>query len=194
MFGTYRVFNMLNPIDFIRKKHHYGRYEKVRQLIKGKGKKLLDIGCGAPAKCMKDGSFLRYLGYGQGIDIEPRKIEFKFKLGSITDIPYKDKQLDVVTAIEVIEHINNPLAAFKEIHRVLKDKGTFIMSTPNNTLFFKTFWWFWEKTFGQEWHSTHLTNHKKEEWLSMIKKSGYFKIKEVIDYWHVNTIIQMEKI
>ena len=185
---------MFSIIDFIRKRHHYGRYNIVKSLIKNKSKNLLDIGCGAPAKCMQDGSFLRYLGYGQGIDIESRKIEFKFKLGSITDIPHKDKQFDVVTAIEVIEHIDNPLPALKEIHRVLKDKGAFIMTTPNNNLLFKTFWRFWEKTFGQEWHSTHLTTYKKDEWTSIIKKTGYFKIKRVIDYWRINTIIEMEKI
>lgn len=184
---------MIDLIDFIRKKHHYGRYQIVKSLIKNKSKNLLDIGCGAPARCMKEGSFLRYLGYGQGIDIEPRKIEFKFKLGSITDIPHKDKQFDVVTAIEVIEHIDNPMLALKEIHRVLKDKGTFVMTTPNNNLFFKAFWWIWEKTFGQEWHSTHLTTYKKNEWIALIKKSGCFNIKKVIDYWHINTIIEMEK-
>ena len=185
---------MVNFVDFIRKKHHYGRYEIVKQLIKNKGKKLLDIGCGAPANCMQEGSFLRYIGYGQGIDIEARKIPFKFDLGSITSIPHKDKQFEVVTAIEVIEHINDPLLAFEEIHRVLKNKGTFVMSTPDNNLYFKIFWWFWENTLGKEWHSTHLTAYKREEWLSIIKKTGYFRIKKVIDYWGINTIVQMEKI
>lgn len=185
---------MINPINYIRKMHHYGRYAIVRKLIKGKGKKLLDIGCGAPAKCMEDASFLRYIGYGEGIDIVKRNIEFKFKLGSITKIPHKDGQFDVVTAIEVIEHIDNPLKAFKEIHRVLKDKGAFVMSTPNNTLLFRVFWWIWEKTFGREWNSTHLTSHKKEDWLSIVEKSGCFKIKRAIDYWNVNIIIEMEKI
>ena len=185
---------MLNFIDFIRKKHHYGRYKVVRGLIKDSSKNLLDIGCGAPANCMKDGSFLRYIGYGEGIDIEPRNIEFKFKLGSITDIPHKPKSFDVVTAIEVIEHIDNPELALKEIHRVLKNKGTFIMTTPNNNLLFTMFWWFWQKSFGKEWNHTHLTVHKKKGWLDLIRKSGCFKIKKVIDYWHVNTIVKMEKI
>lgn len=185
---------MLSFINFLRKKHHYGRYEIVKNLIKNKNKNLLDVGCGAPANCMRDGSFLRHIGYGQGIDIEPRNIEFKFKLGSIIDIPHKSKSFDVVTAIEVIEHIDNPALALKEINRVLKDKGTFIMTTPNNNLLFTMFWWFWQKTFGKEWNHTHLTVYKKKEWLGLIRKSGYFKIKKVIDYWHVNTIIEMEKI
>ena len=185
---------MDSPIDKLRKSHHYGRYKIVRELIKGKGKNLLDIGCGSPAACMKDASFLRFLGYGQGIDIVPRDIEFPFKIGSITDIPFPDKSFEVVTAIEVMEHIDNPLDAFKEILRVLKKGGTYVMSTPNNTKFFLTFWFFWEKTFGQEWHHTHLTEHRKEEWLEMIKKTGLFKIVRVVDHWKINTIYQLEKI
>ena len=185
---------MDSPIDKLRKSHHYGRYKVVRGLIQDKGKNLLDVGCGSPASCMKDASFLRFLGYGQGIDIVPRKIEFPFKIGSITDIPFPDKSFDVVTAIEVMEHIDNPLEAFKEIHRVLKKGGTYVMSTPNNTKFFLTFWWFWEKSFGQEWHHTHLTEHRKEEWLEMIKKTGLFKIVKVVDHWKINTIYQLEKI
>ena len=186
---------MDGPIDALRKKHHYGRYKIVRGLISGKGKKLLDIGCGAPASCMRDGSFLRSLGYGEGIDIVPRKIEFPFKMGSITDIPYPDRRFEVVTAIEVMEHIDNPLDAFREIHRVLKDKGTYVMSTPNNNRFFLTFWWFWEKSFGQEWHHTHLTTYTKRQWLEMIHKTGLFRIRKVVNYWGgINTIYQLEKI
>ncbi len=184
---------MASPISALRKKHHYGRYAIVKNLIKDKGQNLLDIGCGAPARCMKEGSFLRYLGYGQGIDIEPRTIEFPFKIGDIMDIPHADGQFDVVTALEVMEHIDRPLVALQEIHRILKENGTFVMTTPNNTAFFKTFWWFWEKSFGNEWNHTHLTEYKKEEWVDIIKKNGLFNVKRVIDYWHINTIIELQK-
>ena len=181
-------------IDWLRKKHHYDRYKIVKGLIKGKGKKLLDVGCGSPASCMQEGAFLRYIGFGQGIDIEPRKIPFPFMLGDIMKNPHRDKSFDVVTAIEVIEHIDNPKKALKEIHRILRDKGTFVMTTPNNNAIFTAFWFIWERTFGNEWHHTHLTTYSKRQWLDMIKKTKLFKIKKVMDYWHVNTIVQMEKI
>jgi len=181
-------------INKIRIKHHYDRYELVKNLVKGGGKKLLDVGCGSPANCVKEGSFLRYLGYGQGIDIKPCNIEFDFKIGDMEDIPFEGKKFDVVTAIEVIEHVNNREKALEEVYRVLKDDGIFVMTTPNNNLFFRTFWWVWERTIGKEWKDTHLTTLTKGAWLKLIKKSGKFKIKTIINYWGINLIIKMTKI
>ena len=178
----------------LKKKHHYGRYAIVASLIKGDGRNLLDIGCGSPSDCMRDGSFLRFLGYGQGIDIEQRNIEFPFKLGSILDIPFPDKKFDVVTAVEVLEHIDDFNKALNEVHRILKNNGIFVMTTPNNTLFFRTFWSLWEKTFGRKWKGAHLTFYTKKDWIGILKKTGCFKIEKVIDYWNVNVIIKMRKI
>ena len=181
-------------IDFIRKKHHYGRYKIVKKLMQGHGKNLLDIGCGSPARCVKEGSFLRYVGYGHGIDIKPCNIEFDFKIGDMQNIPFGNEKFDVITAIEVIEHVENPSKALKEVHRVLKKGGIFVMTTPNTNLFFRTFWWAWERTFGREWKHTHLTPMTKVEWLELIEKSNGFKISKVIDYCRINLIIKMIKI
>ncbi len=177
----------------LKKKHHYGRYSIVKGLIKEHGKNLLDVGCGSPSSCMREGSFLRFLGYGQGVDIEQRNIEFPFKIGDIKNLPFRDGSFDVVTAIEVIEHIDDYNKALKEVHRVLNDNGVFVMTTPNNTMFFRTFWYFWEKTFGRKWHHTHLTFYTRDDWINILRKSGLFKIEKAIDYWNVNVIIKMRK-
>lgn len=181
-------------IDYIRKKHHFGRYKIVKNLIAGHGKKLLDIGCGSPAKCVKQGSFLRTVGYGQGIDIVPCKLEFPFKIGNMENIPFENEKFDIITAIEVIEHVDKPKKALDEVYRVLKDKGVFVMTTPNNNLLFRSFWWIWERTIGKEWKDTHLSPLTKYDWLRMIKNSNKFKIEKIIDYWSVNTIVKMRKI
>jgi len=180
-------------IDSLKKRHHYGRYAIVASLIKPHGKNLLDVGCGSPSSCMKEGSFLRYLGYGQGIDIEHRDIEFPFKIGDIKNLPFKNQSFDVVTALEVMEHIDDYSTALREVHRVLKQNGIFVMTTPHNTFFFRIFWNIWEKTFGRKWKDTHLTFFKKEEWLDILRKSGIFKIEKAIDYWGVNVIVKMSK-
>ena len=46
-------------------------------------------------------------------------------------LPYEDGLFDLVTATEVIEHIENPRSLFREISRVLKPGGICILSTPN---------------------------------------------------------------
>jgi SAM-dependent methyltransferase len=44
-------------------------------------------------------------------------------------LPFEDKQFDVVTALDVIEHLDNPHAAIKELIRITKK--TLIISLPN---------------------------------------------------------------
>jgi len=181
-------------IDWLKKTHHIGRYKIVRELIKGKGKNLLDVGCGPPSDKMKDGSFLRFLCYGIGMDIVKRDVPFPFLVAGIEAIPFKDKSFDIVTSIEVIEHVSNPDVALNELARVLKDDGTLILTTPNNNLFFKIFWPLWELIIGGMWSRTHISNHNKKGWLRCIRNNGNFKITNLKNYWHVNLIMRLEKI
>jgi ubiquinone/menaquinone biosynthesis C-methylase UbiE len=46
-------------------------------------------------------------------------------------LPYPDVSFDVVTATEVIEHLEDFRRVVREIHRVLKPGGVCILSTPN---------------------------------------------------------------
>jgi ubiquinone/menaquinone biosynthesis C-methylase UbiE len=46
-------------------------------------------------------------------------------------LPYPDGSFDVVTATEVIEHLENYREILRDIHRVLNDRGVCIVSTPN---------------------------------------------------------------
>lgn len=46
-------------------------------------------------------------------------------------IPYSDNFFDVVYCLYVLEHIENPLLVFSEIHRVLKPGGYFMALTPS---------------------------------------------------------------
>ena len=175
--------------DWLSRKHHYGRYRIVKGMVKDKGKNLLDIGCGRPSASMDDGSFLRYLGYGQGVDIRDMKVEFKFRKASILDLPFRNKSFDAVTAIEVIEHVDDPDLALRNVKRVLKKNATFVMTTPNNNLLFTVVWSIWQRFIGKEWRHAHVKILKKEEWLSLLEK--HFRIVKVVDYWHVNLIIKM---
>lgn len=46
--------------------------------------------------------------------------------------PFEDASFDTVVFCEVLEHMtNDPMAALKEIHRVLEPGGTLVLTTPN---------------------------------------------------------------
>lgn len=50
-------------------------------------------------------------------------------------IPFKDKSFDSVVAGEVMEHVENASFVLREINRVLKENGTFVVSIPNATYY-----------------------------------------------------------
>lgn len=52
-------------------------------------------------------------------------------LCDICDIPISDNSFDMVICFEVIEHLQEPLNAIKELSRVLKKDGILILTAPN---------------------------------------------------------------
>lgn len=93
--------------------------------------KVLDLGCGIgiPSFIFKnytgtdiDGMCIKY-GKKHGINIINMDCNDKFK--------FNDNEFDVVLALNIIEHIKNPIFFLNEIKRVLKKGGHAIFSTPN---------------------------------------------------------------
>jgi 2-polyprenyl-3-methyl-5-hydroxy-6-metoxy-1,4-benzoquinol methylase len=46
-------------------------------------------------------------------------------------IPVPDHSFDSIISTEVIEHLENPRAIFREFHRLLRPEGVLIVTTPN---------------------------------------------------------------
>lgn len=88
------------------------------------GKSVLDVGAGM-------GIGLKILRKKTdnvtGIDLDERLKEYGIEIKNITDIP--DKSFDVVTCIDVIEHIQNDKEFVEQLKRVAKE--LVILSTPN---------------------------------------------------------------
>jgi SAM-dependent methyltransferase len=96
--------------------------------------RLLDIGCGA-------GSLLRAARRAdwdaEGTDISRPAVEharsegFTVFCGELEEARYPEASFDVVTAIEVLEHVPDPRAVLSEIKRVLRPGGLFWGTTPH---------------------------------------------------------------
>lgn len=94
---------------------------------------ILDLGAGAGI--VSQMNFKGLAGKVCGVDLDPR-VEHNPMLdeGRVSDageIPYDDGQFDVVFSDNVLEHLDAPLAVYREVARVLKPGGVFLFKTPN---------------------------------------------------------------
>jgi len=141
-------------------------------------KKILDVGCseGAFLDCLK-----KEKSDFRAIDIDKNAIEFckkrgfkdRVKEGSILDIPFKDNSFDIVTALDVVEHVEDDVKAMRELARVAKKGGTVFVILPAHP-------WLWSKN-DEAYH-----HHRRYD-LDMVKKlvaKTYLRI-EAITYFNV---------
>ena len=52
----------------------------------------------------------------------------------VTDIPVSDSSFDNVLCTEVLEHVPDPVQAFKELHRVVRPGGRIVITVPFNSI------------------------------------------------------------
>ena len=129
------VFNRRKGIQ---SKWHHIHYYLVKKKL-GNYRKHLDVGSAS-------GTFINYLDkkrISYGVDISINQIKYaqkkyqtnKHKFFSIKNnvLPFKSNTFDVVTNLQLMEHltIEDNKKLLKEIHRVLKQNGKLIITTPN---------------------------------------------------------------
>ncbi len=100
----------------------------------------LDLGCGhqlLPWWYLDDGRNpvdrgRVVIGIGRDLNLlkQHKTIELRVQ-ADIGRLPLRDGFLDLVTANMVVEHLDDPVVQFREVSRVLKPGGRFIMHTPN---------------------------------------------------------------
>ena len=102
-----------------------------------KGKCLVDVGCGqADLFDLVSPRFSRYIGVDAArYEHFPEGAEFRQLDLDTAQIPLPDGTADVVTAIEVIEHLENPRDLMRKMVRLAKAGGWIIVTTPNQLSF-----------------------------------------------------------
>lgn len=139
--GASAMLHRLNPVrlGFVREEidRHFGTDERTLRPLNGRS--ALDVGCGAGLLCEP----LARLGAAvTGIDAAPELIEaarthagqsglgIRYVAGEVAAL---DGQFDLVTALEVVEHVADPAAFIRSLADRLAPGGLLLMSTPNRT-------------------------------------------------------------
>ncbi|MEM6590493.1 MAG: bifunctional 2-polyprenyl-6-hydroxyphenol methylase/3-demethylubiquinol 3-O-methyltransferase UbiG [Cyanobacteria bacterium P01_C01_bin.73] len=157
--ATIFPLNKLNPLRF----QFFDQY-----ISNWSGLQVLDVGCGGGYTC----EFLARRGaVVTGIDQssacigaaqdhgQQMGLTINYYIGVSEQLPFESDRFDVVTCVDVLEHVQSVAATVAEISRVLKPGSLFLFDTINRT-----------------WQSRLLMIWLLEDWLQLIPRG--------IHNWH----------
>ena len=128
--GPYRTLHQINP----------ARLLFVERFVDLSGLRVLDVGCGggilSEALAERGASVL-------GIDLAESALQaaeahragqaVEYRLESSRETAARGEVFDVVTCMEMLEHVADPAAVLRDIHALLKPGGWAFFSTINRT-------------------------------------------------------------
>jgi SAM-dependent methyltransferase len=110
-----------------------GFVEKVCRDLGKAQPRILDVGCGTGANLQMLGRF----GAAEGVDVSTDALDFcrarglaEVKQGAAESLPFTDASFDLVTGLDVVEHLDDDVAGLREIRRVLRPDGRAVLFVP----------------------------------------------------------------
>lgn len=127
--------------------------------------RILDVGCGTGANL----EMLSEFGEAEGVDVSDEALTFckskglKVHKGLAEELPFEDEEFDVVTGLDVIEHLDDDIAGLREMRRVTKEGGYALVFVP-------AFMWLWGV---QDDVSNHRIRYTRKQIVERMEKAGY---------------------
>jgi SAM-dependent methyltransferase len=142
---------------------HYG-------LLKDGNAKVLDIGCGT-------GLILEEItpqACAIGLDFSQKAISFcrrrkieNLLLGDVSNLPIKDSSVDLIMALDLLEHIDDDEGLMQEINRILSPDGHILATVPAHQ-------YLWS---GHDEALHHFRRYSREGFLNLIARNGFEPVK-----------------
>lgn len=107
--------------------------QRIMNNLNKPGPLILDVGCGTGANL----EMLSQFGSAEGVDVSDEALAFcrtrglqRVRQGEAEHLPFADGSFDLVTGLDVVEHLDNDLAGLQEMHRVLRPGGRALVFVP----------------------------------------------------------------
>ncbi|MBN1263800.1 MAG: class I SAM-dependent methyltransferase [Candidatus Pacebacteria bacterium] len=191
-----KYLTKLKPEEFLR------RYLKVAPLalavfrsIEAKniaevsmGRPILDLGCGfgefAGVFFQKKVEMGLDISWEELISAQKKNLYEKLTWADAGDLPFKDNHFETVLSVSVLEHITNVRPVLKEVFRVLKPGGKFVLTVNGAKINRLLFWPEWLQKRGLSFLAAkyiacyhqifkHQTLWSKKKWEGALQKAGF---------------------
>jgi ubiquinone/menaquinone biosynthesis C-methylase UbiE len=173
---------------------HKSRFNEVAAVTeKDTNAKILDIGCA-------DGMFTNVIYQKSqakeiiAIDVLESSVEWAkkhwgknkhlvFKVGNAHELNFKDNTFDAAYALEVLEHVHEPITVLREVKRVLKPGGYAVFLVPSDNMLFNIVWFFVRKFWWAKiWDDTHIQTYRNNYLVKVSEHAG-FEIEVDKKFW-----------
>jgi 2-polyprenyl-3-methyl-5-hydroxy-6-metoxy-1,4-benzoquinol methylase len=159
----------------------------------GRRGRLLDVGCGrgevvrAAHECGWE---------AEGCDLSPEFVRYAREVNGVRahaatleQMRYPDASFDVVTLVEVIEHLYEPAVTARELSRVVRPGGLVYLSTPNEESIYQSLGNLYYKARGRDWvvnlcptwNLYHIHGFSPRS-LSYLLEENNFEMEELVVY------------
>lgn len=132
------------------------------------GGKILDAGCGTGRLL----TLMESYGRGYGLDLSGEALAFCRERGlqrlTRTDlscgVPFQDGTFDVITAVDVLEHLGREAEALKDFFRTLKSGGRVLIAVP-------AYMFLWS---DHDVAAHHKRRYSRRQLIRVLSEAGFF--------------------
>jgi len=139
--------------------------EQICAKLKTDRPHILDVGCGTGANL----EMLARFGDAEGVDVSPEALTFcrergldNVRQGEAERLPFADDSFDLITALDVVEHLDDDAAGLREMRRVLRPGGRALLFVP-------AFMFLWGV---QDDVSNHRRRYTRSSLKKLVQESG----------------------
>jgi 2-polyprenyl-3-methyl-5-hydroxy-6-metoxy-1,4-benzoquinol methylase len=162
--------------EYLREKHSYkiyfsSKFNDLRKYVNDG--LLLDIGCG-PGVFLKiaqnNGWKVKGVDLSKEVVMTCKRFAIDVVFGTISSSKLNNKKYDVITAFQLIEHVQNPLLFLHQMNKKLGKGGVIMLTTPDRKGFVaQILQSHWFEYYNEE----HLFFFTKNSLKSIVEKSGF---------------------